>query len=280
MPVYGDDTKAVTFTSEQAVRVMYRASFGRDPEPDGLQQHADALCRNPDDLLEMALRFHTSDEHEAVMRRAPAIRDHSQHGEFPLLLKHMLRTGQKHGIIVDVGARSRERSNSWDLMKTFGWRGLLVEANPALIDSLREEFAGLAYELISCAVGPEPGFLPFFVGENADVSSLIRENVVSWGAIKNSVNVEVRRLGEIMHAHGVPFDFDILSLDIEGLDVEVFNDLVGTTPYRPSLVVIEASFNFASKSMDDVPFSKLAKAEYDLVDQTPANLILGLRAER
>ncbi len=55
--------------------------------------------------------------------------DHSQFGELSLFLTHAGR--KRRGFVVDAGAHGRERSNSWDLLSQFRWRGLLIEANPA-----------------------------------------------------------------------------------------------------------------------------------------------------
>jgi hypothetical protein len=85
------------------------------------------------------------------------IADHSQNGEFLELLKLIVARGAPGKNIVDVGANGRERSNSYDLMLLFGWRGLLIEANPSLADKIRAEFNGVNYTLVTCAVSDFEG---------------------------------------------------------------------------------------------------------------------------
>jgi hypothetical protein len=65
-------------------------------------------------------------------------------------------------------------------------------------------------------------------------------------------------------------------LDIEGEDIRVLNDLIGSSTYRPRWVVIEASANYATRSLDDLHLVDVVKSSYRIVGQTPANLILKL----
>lgn len=264
------------FTAEEVVRALYLGVFGREPDPDGLAAHA-AMIADHARLDELAQGFHASDEHWQRMHSAPVIVDHSQDGEFPLLLRELVRAGQSHGLIVDVGARGRDRSNSYNLLAQFGWKGLLVEANPALHEQIGREFSGTDFVLVGCAVGLDEGRLPFFIGQNDDVSSLLADHAGGWGPLRGQVEVEVRQLASILAEHRVPQDFDILSLDIEGLDVPVLNHLIETSAYRPGLVLIEASHNHQVKSLEQAGLSAAVCESYALVGQTAPNLILARR---
>jgi len=267
----------MSFSIEQVVTALYRGVLGREPDPDGFKDCAEMLACDPDALDALAARFYESDEHRTVMKRLLRLRDHSQYGEFPIVLRRLLATGQRHGIIVDVGARGRDRSNSYDLLSQFGWKGFLVEANPMLHESIEADFAGTDFSLIRCAVGVEDGKLPLYIGANDDVSSLLQDHAASWGDLKGTVEVQVRRLSNILNEFAVPVDFDVLSLDIEGLDVPVLNDLIDNSRYRPAIVIIEASYNFSTQTLSDVLASQAVDDAYEIIGQTDANLILGLK---
>ncbi len=43
-------------------------------------------------------------------------------------------------------------------------------------------------------------------------------------------------------------------------------------------MIVEASYDFATKSLFDLAFSAAVRADYEIVDQTRANLILGLKS--
>jgi FkbM family methyltransferase len=207
----------------------------------------------------------------------PFINSVSQFGEIELLMNHWVNNLTTAPIVVDAGARGKDRSNSWDLLNSFGWRGLLIEANAMLIPQIERDFAGLHYKLINCAVSNYTGEAEFTLGNNDDISSLNAKAAESWGATKGTVKVQVRKLQTLLHEEKIPYNFCLLSLDIEGEDVKVLNDLIELSMYRPSYIIIEASYDFSTKSLNDIPVTEKVKRSYQIIGQTKANLILKLK---
>ncbi len=202
------------------------------------------------------------------------IADHSQNGEFLELLKLIVARGAPGKDIVDVGANGRERSNSYDLLLLFGWRGLLIEANPLLADQIRAEFSGVNYSLVICAVSDFEGAGKLSLGVNTDISSLNPQHTQAWGPISGALEVPVRRLHDILDEHAIPKEFEILSLDIEGHDARVLNDLHKNSQYRPRWVILEGSFNFTVTDPAKIGVEHSVLEDYELAGQTTANLIL------
>ncbi len=202
------------------------------------------------------------------------INDVAQNGEIEILLKLVVNRACPNQMVVDVGARGRDGSNSYDLLRYFGWRGLLIEANPNLVDAIRTEFAGLDCVVESCAVSDYEGEAMFTLGINDDVSSLNAATAAGWGPVHGQVSVPVRRLGSLLERHGIPQAFDLLSLDIEGEDVKVLNDLVDTTPYRPSWIIFEGPSGGGEARLDVIGCSAGVLAEYRVMSNTISNLIL------
>ena len=277
------------FTSSAIVEALYHALLSRAPDDVGLQDKTDRLDRKLLDLDGLVGEIVSSQEFldrvpELLHRRGAsgALRftnDMSQHGEIWLLLRAWIADSAQGGVVVDVGARGRERSNSFDLLRELNWSGLLIEANPALIASIEQDFSGLKMKLLNCAVSDYEGRSAFTIGANDDVSSLDEGATRGWGDIRGQVTIEVRRLAPLLTEHGVSERFDLLSLDIEGHDVRVLNDLVGSSWYRPTWVIIEASDDFRVTSLDDAGFSSAVKGAYGLRAQTKSNLILKLTDE-
>ena len=160
-------------------------------------------------------------------------------------------------------------------MRQFGWRGLLIEANPHLLDSIEAEFTGLNFKLLNYAVSTKSGLGKFYIGENDDVSSLSEAIAGSWGPLTDQVEVTIERLPKILHSENIPTNFDVLSLDIEGEDVNVLNDLVTTSAFRPGWVIIELPHQSAM-SFDGTLLSDEIRHLYEVVGYTESNLILEL----
>ena len=195
----------------------------------------------------------------------------SQFGEVELLIKDMINQAATHHIVVDVGARGKRGSNSYDLLRQCDWRGLLIEANPALIEGLHQDFGACNVTIVNCAVSNYSGGGVLHIGVNDDVSALQEQNTTGWGPIRGQVPVIVRRLSEILEEHAIPLNFDVLSLDIEGEDIPVFNDLI-KSGYHPRWVIIEMS----ERQLDQ--FTPLVTHHYNVIGRTEPNLILSLDA--
>lgn len=265
------------------VRGLYRALLDREPDI-GAAEKTQRLEDGRSTLEDIVREIVGSEEYSSrlgTVAKAPCLaepttftNDQTQFGELEILLKLWVNSAAKQRVVVDVGARGRERSNSYDLMRTFGWRGILFEANPHLIPSINTAFAGLDYDLVQCAVSDYAGEAVFHLGINDDVSSLNAEAAGGWGPVSGAIAVDVQRLAPALEKRGVATDFDLLSIDIEGEDIKVLNDLIDNSAYRPGWVVIEASYDFTTTSLDDLPFSATVRETYALVGQTVANLIL------
>jgi len=259
----------------EIVRALHVAVFGTEPGPDTLETFVDEVGDNPLALAELASRLYRFAEHVRTTGRH-TMPDHSQNGELRILLREMMTIGKRHGLIVDVGVLGRAGSNSYDLLTSFGWRGVLIEANPALMAVIERDFGPADFALIECAIGPVSGRQVFHLGPGDAVSSLIETQATGWGTSRGEIEVDVRRLHDVLDEAHTPHDFDILDLDIEGMDVAVMNDLIENSAYRPRLVVIEASYFFSTKSLDEVGLSAKVCSVYQILDKTASNLILGL----
>ena len=201
--------------------------------------------------------------------------DHSQFGEFSLFLK--VARPKRHGLIVDVGVLGKDGSNSYDLMSQLAWRGILVEANPNSWEEIERDFSGLNSTLVRCAVSDVEGPVVFHLGVADGVSSIIRTMAEAWGPLRGEVEVPARRLGDILDEQEVPMNFDLLSLDIEGMDMPVLNDLIANTNYRPRWIFLEASLDFQTKSLAELDLLPAVEDQYEIVGQTVPNLLLAHR---
>lgn len=132
---------------------------------------------------------------------------YSQNGEDGVIEEICLRLGIIAGWFVEFGAwDGKHLSNNYNLVSNHGWHGVYIEADPVRYESLLLTKAAFPERLHTlCArVGWE--------GEN--------------------------RLERLPAQTPLPADFDLLSIDIDSYDWQVWNSL---SRYQPKIVVIECN---------------------------------------
>ncbi len=272
----------MTATSTRVViEALHRGLLGREPDAVGLAfwtQVADSMG-----IGEVVTSFVSSEEALDASVARSRVRDprhpwsFSQHAEVERFLHLVCSSALPNLFAVDVGAADVRISNTVDLVGTLGWQGVMIEANPVLADRLKAALAGCQVTVVNCAIGTYEGPAPLFLGINDHISSLLRQSTASWGEVRGSVEVEVRRLPKLLDEIGAPLDFALLSIDIEGLDFEVLNDLVDTSDYRPHWIIAEWGPEWEIASMRDPRFGDVAKEQYVMVARDSGNVFLRRR---
>lgn len=266
----------------ELVSALYLELLRREPDPTALREKCERLRNRSARTVDIVREILASVEFKVKLPEfldslpfeVPFSNSQSQYGEIQLFLIDAINTRFESPVVVDVGARGKARSNSYDLLKHFGWRGVLIEANDQLRHGIEKAFSGLNYSLICCAVSDFTGQGTLTIGVNDDVSSLNSSAAATWGDTKGEKLVPVRRLQDILQAEAVPDDFGLLSIDIEGEDVKVLNDLITNSVFRPHYIIIEASNDFSVKSLADLAFDPRVQGVYRIIGQTRPNLIL------
>lgn len=129
---------------------------------------------------------------------------YSQNGEDGVITEILRRLGIECGTCVDVGANDgKSLSNTYHLIEQ-GWAAVLIERDSNLSGSLLEiaTMYPQQVQVISRIVG-------FEVDDNLDV---------------------------ILAKTDIPHDFDLLNIDIDGYDLQVWAAL---TAYYPKIVIVE-----------------------------------------
>lgn len=134
---------------------------------------------------------------------------YSQHGEDGIIEWVFSKIEPRHRFCVEFGAwDGRNNSNTFNLIANHGWKAVHIEAEPRKFRDLQR------------TAKAHPGITPVCtrVGTSGDTA-----------------------LDEILERHSVPEDFDLLSIDIDGNDHDVWEAMVR---FRPSLVIIEHNETF------------------------------------
>ncbi|QDC48041.1 FkbM family methyltransferase [Candidatus Methylopumilus universalis] len=168
------------------------------------------------------------------------MKSYSQEGE-DLILRRIF-SNKKDGFYIDVGAHHPKRfSNTYALYK-LGWKGINIEPNPEtfnLFEKLRSRDINLNF-----GVALNAGKLNYYMFDEAALNtfdskifySRISETIYKH---KKTIIVDVKPLTEILKLNiSKDRKIDFLSVDVEGLDLEVLksNDW---NVFRPDWVLVE-----------------------------------------
>ncbi|NNC88895.1 MAG: FkbM family methyltransferase, partial [Akkermansiaceae bacterium] len=161
----------------------------------------------------------------------------SQTGEDRFI--HYLLDVAKAGFYVDVGCNHPlHKSNTLRLYQR-GWRGLCIDGNPELIDLFQRvrPLDNAVCEIVS----DEEKEIEFIVAKQTAVSTVSEEHAAEWigdEGVARRIKTTAKTLTSILDENDVPKDFELLSVDVEGHDLEVMRSL-DFHIYRPQVVVCE-----------------------------------------
>lgn len=145
-------------------------------------------------------------------------------------------------LIYDVGAHKGEDS---DFYLKLGYRVVAVEANPGLVEKLRERFSKEIqegrYTIVDKAVGAEAGTISFFINKQvsvwgtADLAWAKRNEAL--GADSEKITVQSVKFSDVIKSHGCPH---YLKIDVEGADMLCVTALRDIS-CRPKFISLESS---------------------------------------
>jgi FkbM family methyltransferase len=192
----------------------------------------------------------------------------SQGGEDLVLLE--LLGDHPPGTYIDVGAfHPRWGSNTYALYKK-GWSGINLDARPgSMAPFRRSRRRDINLEV---GVASEAGSLDFHIFADDELCTfdegLAKARQTNHQLLRVT-NVPVLTLATLIQQH-IPTGPDVLSVDVEGLDLDVLrsNDWVS---YRPDLVIVEALAGPSRLREGDI-VQFMAEVGYDIIAATGMNL--------
>ena len=165
-------------------------------------------------------------------------------------------------------------SATYLLNRSFGMHGVIVEANPALIDRLRKIRPDDI--IVHGAVQTEPvRSVAFSISNQSELSSVDRAFVLAWrnGDVgeRALITVPALRINEVIEEQFGGATPAYLSIDVEGIDLQVLRDL-DFSRFRPVIIQIEPSDQYIPENSSRMK-QFMATQEYVLIAQTEVNLI-------
>lgn len=131
------------------------------------------------------------------------------------------------GYFLEIGANDGfSLSNTLYLEEQFGWNGALVEANPRYMDSLVRRKRSV---VVNRAISDQPGEAEFvdgglYGGLHGRLDDRHVERIRDAARIK----VQCITLEQMLHTINPPPVIDFLSIDVEGVDLQILEGFVRT----------------------------------------------------
>jgi FkbM family methyltransferase len=143
------------------------------------------------------------------------------------------------GFYVDVGCHHPiEKSNTYQLYLR-GWVGLAIDANPDLVALFRKIRPN--DKVFCAAISNRAAKQNFTITKDPALSTLsskFAEERISPKDVDRKIEVQTKTLNNILGEADAPKRFDLLSIDLEGCDLEAIEGL-DLNSYRPRMIVVE-----------------------------------------
>jgi FkbM family methyltransferase len=150
----------------------------------------------------------------------------------------------REGFFVEVGANEPvERSQTWHL-EQLGWTGVLIEPQPDLAVELVKARRAMVFP-VACS-SPEDAGSTMTLHVAGPLSSLRREKMAAGSKPQAVIEVPVRTLNDILEEAHAPLPIDMLSIDVEGHELEVMRGF-NFKRWQPRLIMIEDHVGDLSK---------------------------------
>lgn len=165
-------------------------------------------------------------------------------------------------------------SATYLLHKKFGMLGVLVEANRNLIAELERERSH--DKILNVAIiDNDEEYVNIYLPPASELSSLDKGFVQSWpgegGGSFVVSKVKTMRINELLKTYFKKEEFAFLSIDVEGLDLNLLKD-IDYELYRPYVIQVEPSDHYNNNNGLEI-ISFLEKKGYIFMGMTNVNSI-------
>lgn len=199
---------------------------------------------------------------------------YSQNGE-DIILNNIFNL-KSNGFYVDVGAHHPYRISNTYLLHKRGWRGINIDANPETISIFKHARPNDIN--VNIGVSNSGDSLTYYQFSDPAVNTFSENDAKKWQLKKwitflGTSEVKTDTLSNILSTH-LPSDqsIDLLSVDVEGLDLEVLqsNDW---GRFKPEVIIVEDHTFTLNKSSENAIYEFLTSQGYMLEHKLHYSLI-------
>lgn len=143
---------------------------------------------------------------------------------------------KKDGVFVDVGANDPYIDSQSFHLEQLGWGGLLIEPLPNMCELLRKHRKGMVIPYACSGIENHKKVLPLI---SFGVCSTLETKLIHSNKLKNEIiHIEARTLDSILEDNKIEPSFDLLSIDVEGHEIELFKGF-SIKKWKPKLILLE-----------------------------------------
>lgn len=194
-------------------------------------------------------------------------RYYAQEGEDIILSRLM---DKEKGFFIDIGAHHPFRFSNTYLFYKKGWRGINIDPLPGttkLFNLVRRRDIN-----IQCGVAKESGMLTYYCFNEPALNTFDKEeakfkNDLPDYFIQETIDIPVEPLWKILDGLSLPPRIDFMSVDVEGMEMDVLMSN-NWDRYRPEFLVVEQLRLDVQGIMKTDVYRFLQSADYKLVSRT------------
>ena len=153
----------------------------------------------------------------------------------------LLMNGFKPGFFIEIGANDGITfSNTICLEECFGWRGLLIEANPKYFSSLSRREKST---IILKAIYSSKTKIPFVdAGLYGSINKMLDGNNRKVTEENSIIDVDCEPLVDILDRCNAPHHIDFISIDVEGMEYLIVKQMTDSQ-YRVKCGCVEHNYD-------------------------------------
>ncbi len=180
------------------------------------------------------MKIYLSALYKAFISPSKPRKSYSQYAE-DLIIQSYFSRKLKTGRYVDVGCHHPRRgSNTYGLYKK-GWSGILIDLEE--IKVLANQLIRRRDKVILAAVSDSEEWAEIFSDKAYSTNTTIKKSV-SIASEQSIGQVKTQTLTNILNQQNFQKKFELLSIDVEGVDLQVLKGL-DLTSYQPQIICIE-----------------------------------------
>lgn len=147
------------------------------------------------------------------------------------------------GYFVEVGAFDGESCSNTSCLADHGWEGLYIEPIKEHYNACMHRHKDNKVSVVECSIGTYEGEIDIFFGgllTTSDPNQVERYSEIEWSKNTSFMKrkCEQMRLDTLLKYFNIEPGFDLLVVDVEGKENDVF-DSFNLSEWKPKLMIVE-----------------------------------------